>query len=360
MNDTMHTIAKVLVVEDFSDTLDILCKILEKNRFSVERATSMEEARQKVEVFGPDVVILDINLPDGSGLDLLPEIKQGYPDMVVILLTAYTDLENAIRAVQEGADDFLTKPFETEYLVHSIRRSLEKKRLKERLRQAEKFRTIGEMAAGIAHDFNNILAAIGAHCQVLSKRLNKENEFSQHIKAIEMAVKDGASMVDRLRHLGGKRCEIVEEIFIDQVAKDVVLMTKPKWHHEMQQKGRTIKVETQLAQCPKIRINSSDLREVLINLIFNAVDAMPNGGTLWVRTFHVPGVVGCEVEDTGIGMDGDILERIFDPFFTTKGHGTGLGLSISYAIIQQYGGDIRVESSPGRGTKFTIELPASQ
>ncbi len=357
MSDGSYNIAKVLVVEDFSDTLDILCKILEKNRFSVERATSMEEARQMLETFGPDVVILDINLPDGSGLDLLPEIKQGYPDTVVILLTAYTDLENAIRAVQEGADDFLTKPFETEYLVHSIRRSLEKKRLKERLRQGEKFRTIGEMAAGIAHDFNNILAAIGAHCQVLAKRVSEDEGLSSHVEAIQMAVKDGAAMVERLRHLGGRKSEIVEEVQVNQVAEDVVLMTKPKWHHEMQQKGRNIKVETEFAQCPKVKINSSDLREVLINLIFNAVDAMPNGGILRVRTFHNSGLVTCEVEDSGIGMDGEVLERVFDPFFTTKGHGTGLGLSISYAIIQQYGGDIRVESSPGKGTKFAIELP---
>ena len=359
MSHESYKIAKVLVVEDFSDTLDILCKILEKNDFLTERATSMEEARQLLHSFCPDVVILDINLPDGSGLDLLPEIKQNCPEQVVILLTAYTDLENAIRAVQEGADDFLTKPFETEYLVHSIRRALEKRRLRERLRQGEKFRAIGEMAAGIAHDFNNILATIGAHCQILSKEAPEGSSMREHIDAIEMAVRDGSSIVKRLRHLGGDRSDAVEEVDVSKLAKDVVLMTKPKWHHEVQQRGRNIQLKTEFQECPPVLINGSDLREVLVNLIFNAVDAMPGGGTICLRTSHGDGVVRCEVEDTGIGMDSEIVKRVFDPFFTTKGQGTGLGLSISYAIIRQYGGDIHVESQPGKGTKFTVELPAS-
>ena len=359
MAQPSYNIAKVLVVEDFSDTLDILCKILERNGFLTERATALEEARQLLRTFCPDVVILDINLPDGSGLDLLPEIRQACPDQVVLLLTAYTDLENAIRAVQEGADDFITKPFETEYLIHSIRRALEKRRLQERLRRGEKFRALGEMAAGIAHDFNNLLAAIAGHCQVLAREMPEGSGARAHIDAIQMAVKDGSAMVERLRHLAGGGEEAVEEVDLARLANDVVLMTRPKWHHETQQRGRTIQLNTDLQECPPVRANGSHLREVLVNLVFNAVEAMPDGGTLTLRTWHRDGVVHCEVEDTGIGMEQEVAASIFDPFFTTKGQGTGLGLSISYAIVRQYGGEIQVESHPGRGSRFTVELPAA-
>ncbi len=361
MEAAQHTIGQILVVEDFIDTLDIICKILKKNHFSTEKAPSLKDAFAKLTTFRPDVIILDINLPDGSGLDLLPKVKQEYPDTAVIMLTAYTDLENAIRSLQEGADDFITKPFETGYLLHSIRKALEKKRLKERLRQAEKFKVLGELAAGVAHDFNNVLHSIGTHCYLMDKRLPKDEEsLRENLKAIEMSVRDGAAMVNRLRHMGRNLREDIEDILLNKMVSYVILMTKPKWHHEPRRKGRSIILRTELKDCPPVRVSPSEIREVLTNLIFNAVDAMPQGGELHVMTNGNDNVVWCKIKDTGIGMTQDVKERIFDPFFSTKGHGTGLGLSISFAIIQKYGGDIRVDSTPGGGTTFTIELPVKK
>ncbi len=352
--------ATVLIVEDFKDTADIICRLLKKKNFRPIPAYTLAEARQRLNMHHLDVAILDINLPDGSGLDFLREIKAVRQELPVIMLTAYTELDNAIQSLREGADDFITKPFENDYLIHSITRALEKKRLTDRLRQSEKFRLMGELAAGVAHDFNNLLSSISAHLYLLKKDLKARGCKDQdHIKTIEMAINDGAAIVARLNSIGRKSADNRQVTDFNDLIEDTVIMTRPKWDHEPRRKGRHISLKTELCELKTVYINPSDLREVLTNLIFNAVDAMPWGGEITIKTEDVGEWILCYVSDTGIGIDPEIRERIFDPFFTTKGQGTGIGLSVSYAIIENHGGSLTVDSIQGEGTTFTIALPVS-
>lgn len=348
----------VLIVEDFKDTADIICRLLKKKHFRPVPAYSLAEAREKLKQNHLDVAILDINLPDGSGLDFLHEIKTHDSELPVIMLTAYTELDNAIKSLREGADDFITKPFENDYLVHSITRALEKKRLTDRLRQSEKFRILGELAAGVAHDFNNLLSSISAHLYLLKRELkSQECNGSEHIKTMEMAIEDGAAIVARLNSMGRKNNDNRQFIDFNNLIEDTVLMTRPKWDHEQRRKGRNITLKTELSPLKTAFINPSDLREVLTNLIFNAVDAMPKGGEIIIRTEEIGDSLQCSISDTGVGLAPEIKDRIFDPFFTTKGQGTGIGLSVSYAIVENHGGTLTVESVPGEGTTFTMILP---
>ena len=348
---------RILLVEDFQDTVIIIKRLLERTGYQVETALTISEAREKMEAMIPDAVILDINLPDGSGLDFLQDLRKVHPDTPVIMLTAYTELENAVRSLQQGVDDFIPKPFENSYLLHSITRALERRRLKERLRNSEKFRALGEMAAGVAHDFNNLLHSMAAHLYLLKKRIGEDKNSLEHISALKTAVDDATEIVRRLNSMGKSDDAHLQVIDLASLINDTLIMTKPKWYHRPRQNGRRIELQAAIGNDIYVRGNPSEIREVFTNLIYNAVDAMPTGGTLSVKAERKAERVCCVFRDSGIGISPDLVNRIFDPFFTTKGSGSGLGLSISYAIIEKHQGEMSVKSKPGEGTAFYISLP---
>ena len=234
----------------------------------------------------------------------------------------------------------------------------ERKSLEQQLLQTERLRALGEMASGVAHDFNNILGAILGRAQLLH-RVALGEEARRGLEAIEKAALDGANTVRRLQHFTRKRRE--EEFFpvdLNQAIKDALAITEAKWKDESNLAGATIEVVTHFGKISPVMGNISELREVLTNIIFNAVEAMPKGGTLTFKTEEGDGSVCVSVSDTGIGMDDEVKARIFDPFFTTKGvKGTGLGMSVSYGIIKGHYGEIHVESYPGQGSTLLIKLP---
>ncbi len=234
----------------------------------------------------------------------------------------------------------------------------ERKQLEQQLFQTERLRALGEMASGVAHDFNNILGAILGRAQLLH-RVIKDEETARGLEAIEKAALDGANTVRRLQHFTRRRRE--EEFFpvdLNQAIRDALSITEAKWKDETNLAGATIEVATDLTVISPVLGNISELREVLTNMIFNAVEAMPKGGSLTFRTEEKGGWVLASITDTGIGMTEEVKARIFDPFFTTKGvKGTGLGMSVSYGIIKAHRGDIQVESNPGQGTTLVIRLP---
>ncbi len=351
----MRKEGRVLIVEDYIDTVMILKRILEKEKFEVETALNGSEAMKKISFFHPEIIILDISLPDVNGLDLIPRFKEIDPEVEIIVLTAYAELENAIRSVREGASDFISKPFDSRYLLHSIKRCLEMRHLRERLLQAEKLRALGEMAAGIAHDFNNVLSALQVQLSILKMKASQDLE--KYLENLERIVRDGQAIVERLRKFYRQEETKLEPVSLAEVIEDVVKMTEPKWRHEPLKQGIQIKVETEFQPKLSVMANASALREVLTNLIFNAVEAMPKGGEIKIKTYRDGEFGVIEVCDTGHGIPLEMQNRIFDPFFTTKDQGTGLGLAICYRLIQNLGGDIGVESTPGAGTCFYLRLP---
>ncbi len=237
-------------------------------------------------------------------------------------------------------------------------------RTQEHLNLVDKVRAVGQLASGVAHDFNNLLAGILGNAQLLLFEAASDDQ-REMLRVIERAAKDGAETVRRLQ--GFARMEHdspMTEVRLDMLARDAIDITRPRWRDVAQSRGATIEIARSLQPVTPLAGRPAELREVLTNLIINAVDAMPKGGQLSVATYDDKvsgdglGDVVIEVADTGVGMSPEVQARIFEPFFSTKGEqGTGLGLAVSLGIVQSHGGQIEVETAPGQGTRIGVRLP---
>jgi len=229
--------------------------------------------------------------------------------------------------------------------------------------RSEKLRALGEMASGVAHDFNNVLGAILARTQLLRASAT-DPLLVEELGIVERAALDGAATVRRLQDFTRVRTDRTSQpVDLAQVVEDCLSLTRGRWRDEAARAGQRFELVTQLVAVPPVAGQASELREALTNLILNALDAMPAGGTLALETrVDLPASeVAIEVRDTGHGMTEEVRARIFDPFFTTKGvRGIGLGLSVVYGIVQRHGGRIEIESQPGAGTAMRLVLPAMQ
>ena len=247
-----------------------------------------------------------------------------------------------------------------EGLLAIVRDMTSQRELETQMHQSEKLTALGQVAGGIAHDFNNLLQAILGYSQLMSKNLQNTDVVRRGLSVIETAAVGGAETVRRIQKFARLRPdEPFMSVELNQVVHDSVAITRPRWEERVAKGGVPLRLDLRLTPLPTVMGRPSELNEVITNLILNAIDAMPQGGTLGIHTRpegdeHVV----LTVADTGVGMAEHVRKRIFDPFFTTKGEvGTGLGLSVSYSIIQRHGGEMRAESQPGRGTTFTIVLP---
>jgi signal transduction histidine kinase/ActR/RegA family two-component response regulator len=252
---------------------------------------------------------------------------------------------------------------ENAQLFSDLKQTLQElKQAQDQIVQAEKLRAMGEMASGVAHDFNNVLAVILGNIQLLLHQLDHLGleEIREGLKVIERSSKDGAETIRRIQEFTGvRRDREFVTLSLNEIIMEVVNITQPRWRDQAQKKGIQVGLTTQLGDISMIMGNPSELREVLTNIVFNAVDAMPNGGDLTVTTQpQSEDWVEVRIADTGIGMTEEVKRRVFDPFFTTKGvTNSGLGMSVSYGIIKRHGGEILIESELGNGTSFVIHLP---
>jgi PAS domain S-box-containing protein len=234
------------------------------------------------------------------------------------------------------------------------------KKLREQLMQSEKLSALGEMAAGVAHNFKNILGTILGYAEYLREAPDDREEVEEGLSIIEKAARDATQVVQRIQTYA--RCssdaDELESTDLRQLVKETVEITRPIWKEQAQQQGKVIDVSLELDDIPLVRSRSAEIREVVTNLIINAVDAIARDGSLTLSTYQDGAYACIRVTDTGAGMTEAVQRRVFDPFFTTKGkRGTGLGLSVSHTQLKGHGGEIELESAPGVGTSFTVKLP---
>ena len=230
----------------------------------------------------------------------------------------------------------------------------------DQLVRTEKLRALGEMASGVAHNFNNLLTPILARAQILLQGID-DPKLRKALQMIERAAQDGARTIRRIQEFTRiRRDRAFEAVDLNEVVQEALEVTQPRWQEEFQSRGAVIQVVTSLAPLPSVAGDPAELREALVNLILNAVDAMPDGGTLSLTTGVKEGRAVVTVSDTGTGMSEEVQRRLFDPFFTTKGpRGTGLGLSMTYGVISRHGGEVAVESAEGKGSTFRLSFPTS-
>ncbi len=226
--------------------------------------------------------------------------------------------------------------------------------------QQERLRALGQMASGIAHDINNAISPVSLYTEsLLEREPNLSEKARGYLTTIQRAIEDVARTVARMREFYREREAqlTLEQFDVNRAVKQVVELTRPRWSDLQQQRGAMIDLQMDLAASPATIMGAEhEIRDAITNLIFNAVDAMPNGGVLVLRTRteHEERVL-IEVSDTGLGMDEETRRRCLEPFFTTKGErGTGLGLAMVYGMVQRHSADIEIDSTPGRGT--TVRL----
>ncbi|MCC7372765.1 MAG: PAS domain S-box protein [Chloroflexi bacterium] len=244
---------------------------------------------------------------------------------------------------------------------------LEAERQRDLYQQGEKLRALGQMAGGVAHDLNQALGVASGYVQLAQDELRslppspERARLLEHLTTAAQATVQGADTVKRLLAFARQQ-EIGEPEIVDvsTVVEEAARFTAPQWRDRAQADGRPIELTLDISGKLHVRGWADSLREALVNLIFNAVDAMPEGGAIHMTSSREGTMVVVAVSDTGTGMPPDVQARIFEPFYTTKGEaGTGLGLAMVFGIVERLGGKIGVRSAEGQGTTFTLRLPVA-
>lgn len=387
--------ARVLVVEDDERSAALLARMLTHGgSFNVRIVTDSREALPAYHEFRPEILLLDLFMPHLDGFEVMEQLQavlsaeEYFP---ILVLTGDDAPETKLRALTVGAKDFLKKPLDPAEVVARIRNLLETRclhlqaqshqilleeqvnertaqlqatlaRLHQRQTQMikqERLGALGVMASGIAHDFNNSLTTILGYSELLLEHPDRAHKY---LKEIMTAGQDARQTVRRLREFykSDREDEPYAAVNLNALAEHAVSMTMPRWSSQALATGIRIAVKTHLAEIPLVAGNPAELRESLANLIFNAVDALPKGGTIIVQTRAEGEHAVLEIRDNGVGMDETTLERCLEPFYTTKGEcGTGLGLSVVHGIVTRHGGTLAIESAPGAGTTFKLRFPAT-
>jgi signal transduction histidine kinase len=226
--------------------------------------------------------------------------------------------------------------------------------------EGETLRAIGQMASGMAHHLNNLLAVVSGRIELLLLRVT-DPHLRQPLAIVHRATLDAAEVVRRV--LGFTAAHPVApaaRVGLNDIVTEVVELTRPRWQDEAQRRGIAIRLALDLGEVPSVAGEAAPLREALLNLVLNALDAMPDGGDLRIATSADAEAVVCVVGDSGHGMSEEVRRRALEPFFTTKGpQGMGLGLSVAHGIVQRHRGDLTLESAPGRGATVTVRLPVA-
>jgi CheY-like chemotaxis protein len=224
--------------------------------------------------------------------------------------------------------------------------------------QLERLRAFREMAGEVAHDFNNTLSGILARAQLLLADV-QDPDVRRSLRMIEQVALEGAWVVRRFQDFSRTRpSRPFQPVDLNQLVDEIANSARSRWSQQLAARGISGEVRAETGPVPLVSGDMAELRQVLTSIALNALDAMPEGGTLTFRTGREGGRVFCQVADTGIGMTEQVRLHIFDPFFTTKREkGKGFGLSGAYSIVDRHGGEITVQSEPAKGAVFTVWLP---
>lgn len=365
----------LLLVEDVPGDARLLRETLAdgtNTNFELEWTDTLSSSLERMAEGGIDLVLLDLGLPDSVGLDTLSKVKDSSPTIPVVVVTGDNDHAAGIKAVQAGAQDYLSKnELDSSMLERTVRYAIERKRLEEELWQAQKMEIVGRLAGGVAHDFNNLLTVILGHASLAALALPSGHPVAAALQEIETAAQRAGSLTAQLLAFSRRDTLHLQIVDLNESIVNVDTLL-----------GRLIGEDIELVSQPAaepvwVRVDTVRLEQVLMNLAINARDAMPSGGKLTIETGtagidddsfrpHADLVAGSyavlTVRDEGIGMTQNVMSHIFEPFYTTKevGKGTGLGLSTCYGIVQQFGGHISVTSRLGQGATFEIFLPLSE
>jgi two-component system, cell cycle sensor histidine kinase and response regulator CckA len=378
------TVVRILLVDDDPQAAALIDIALADAPFErvIEVATTLSRGIARVDDDAHDIYLIDQQLPDGTGIELIRRARASATSKPFILLTGYGSGDIDREASLAGAADYVEKHMVAAQLERSIRYALRNWQAgrmlhdrEEQLRQAQKMEAIGRLAGGVAHDFNNMLTAIIGYADLISERLDaseQSSKIAREVAEIRNAADRASGLTRQLLAFSRKQFLSPTILNLNDTASGLLQML-PRVI------GDHIRTIAQLSDdLARVKADPSQMEQVFLNLVLNARDAMPMGGQLTIRTANVDlddDILGAEslsippgryamlsIGDTGTGMDAATRDRAFEPFFTTKpkGKGTGFGLATVYGIIDQSGGAIYLDTALGRGTTVRIYLPATE
>ncbi len=370
----MSKTLRLLLVEDSDDDEALLLRELRRSGFTVafRRVETAPALKAALAEQAWDLVLCDYTLPLLDAPTALRLVQASGIDVPFIIVSGTIGEERAVESMRAGAHDFVLKDrmarlgAAVEREVTEASRRAEQARMREQLRQSEvalarseKLRALGQMAAGITHDLKNLLAPLWLHLQVLERTLRKgvTTDAQGSIDEMRLVLDRGIRTLERLREFSRQSAERKpEQVDLNSVARDAADVARPR----MATGRRAMCTITQHSgEPPRVLAQQDEVVSAVVNLVINAIDAMPDGGAIRLRTGEERGGAWIEVADDGPGMTSEIEQRVFEPFFSTKGaEGTGLGLAMVYACVMRHGGAISLKTAPGEGATFRLWFPA--
>ncbi|MDA8168140.1 MAG: ATP-binding protein [Nitrospiraceae bacterium] len=352
------------------EELEKYAAILEKtvSERTRELYTEKEKLNSIVNAIGGGLVLTDIEgkilwannrFGDMAGCDVVGEpCMKIYPEGAVLSSQVSDTVEtNVVEGLFDKKGRYFqvtTAPVKSDKeiigFIRLVQDITEMKKIEEQMLHSEKLSSVGRLTAGIAHEIGNPLTAVFSFLQIL-RDMEKEDFKKESLDTVLFHINRIADIVRQLASLSKVTPPELKPVKVNLVLNQALSLMR------YDKRARNIDLKEELEEIPDVVTDENQLSQVFINLILNAVDAMPEGGTIHVRSKALVGRIVVEVEDTGIGIPKENFARIFDPFFTTKEKGTGLGLSVSYGIMKRLGGDIQAESHEGSGTRFSVIIP---
>lgn len=369
----------VLVIDDQKGTLVALDMILQDS-YQVLRAASGKEGVELLKKNPVEMVFTDIHMPDLSGLEVLRLAKQSDPLLEVVMITGYANLDTAKTSLRLGAFDYVSKPFDAGHICEIVREALLKRRkakeVIEQLQQLQKQKEVlegelvtserlinaGRLTCGVIHEMNNPLTVIQGYVEILMKKLNNNGHLcKEEYEEYQHFLKTVENQVQQCREIALGFLSFIRNSHIEPHPLQLNLMlAELAKMMSVQGVGRPVAIELHGdEELPEISVHIGLIRQVFVNLMMNAIHAMPQGGRLDIFTQDRGEEVEIRFQDSGTGISPENIQKLFQTFFTTKegGKGSGLGLAISKQIVERLGGAISVKSELGKGTVFTVRLP---
>ena len=414
---------RILLMEDEPVLAQGFQMVLKDEGYGVDLAANGQSALDTMRHKGYDLLVADLHLPDMDGMEVIRRVRQESPETRVIVITGHADIDSAVEALKTGAVDYLPKPLTEEAFISAVEGALkgegasspqechmpvdtrEQKLIRKKdvirilklsgnidpdplpvtreedslmparqepadsaqLLHQDKMMSLGRLAASIIHEINNPLSGILNYIRLMIKIMGRDapltpdeaDKFMRYLTLVENEVSRCSSIVSNLLAYSRKSEVRFDAVDIGELLEKCILLSR----HKLELGNFQVKTNVD-AELPRVWGDFNQIQQCVINLIFNAIDAMDKGGILAIACTHnaLENVVEMRIEDNGCGIAAEDLANIFNPFFTTKkeGKGLGLGLSTVSRIIEKHQGTIRVESAPGKGTAFIITLPVTE
>lgn len=357
----------VLIVDDDPTVLEYLSVLLTEYGYVVIPCNSANVAMARLQETRVDVVLTDIMMPVVTGIELLENVRNKEPNLPVILMTAYADLDTAVDAVKKGAFDFIIKPFKHEQLVHSVEKAVnhsmfvkmenDYKHILEEYNQGIETlvseRTMSLMALTIADKVRNPVTVIGLTFKKILEEEGVQDNLRERLKAVVNEVEKLETIVNDFQAVLKSR----QSMFSYEDINGLLMGLVPIVEKEASYKGAALVIN--LSEQPlRMNIQKNLLRIAVLHVLRNAIEATANGGTITVASSGNQDKITLSVSDTGHGITKEDIIKIFDPFYSTKNHRFGMGLPLVKQIVSEHMGEISVESELGKGTTFSMTFPA--